>query len=117
MSELIYEGTRQHRFRSSAMLHVAVNILFALACTLAWQIMQTFVGAPMSWASDYSMSSRPELFDYPFVFLWGTPALLGGIAWFMLRIGEARAAYYLAMFPIVYIGAIIAVYYLAPGWR
>lgn len=117
MSELIYDGDRKHRARSGAQLLVSVNILFALACTLGWQVMQTFVGAPLSWAADQAMSNRPELFDYPFILLWGAPALLGGIAWFMLRMGEARAAYYLAMFPIVYIGAIIAVYYLAPAWR
>lgn len=117
MSDLIYDGSRSHRFRSSAMLLVSVNILFALACTLAWQIMQTFVGAPLVWAADHVLGSRPDLFDYPFIMLWGTPAVFGSAAWLLLRIGEARASYYLALFPIVYIGAIIAVYYMAPAWR
>jgi len=112
----IYEGRR----RSDRLVYVpmAINLIFACTCFLWWGTMAVFVAEPLSWATWAPVSAAPDVFEFPFVLMWGLPLAATCLAWLAQKIDTERTAFGFASFPIILIGTMIGWYYLAPkAWH
>jgi hypothetical protein len=100
------EGTRSRGRRRLTAL-IITNGIFAFLVVFAWTIMEWYVVAPISWATwvPISRGLRPQLLQYPFLLLWGAPSN---------KFGCQRAAFAMAMLPIVMFGLTFGWYYFAP---
>ena len=95
-------------------LLLAVNVAFAALILFWWQNVSWILDEPVRW-STWSMTGKsPAPFDYPFVLLWGAPAMCSGVAW-ILRSGDSlRLALIIAVFPLCYIGLLMACFHIVP---
>lgn len=117
MTVSLYEGRRRTDPRPLIALFIA-NGLFAAVSIVWWTAISFIVAEPLRWATWQAIGPSPELFDYPFVLLWLLP--LGGVgaAWLALRLERRALAYFLALYPMLFIAAVVGWFYLAPpGWR
>jgi hypothetical protein len=91
-----------------------VNSVFATTSVFWWTFMSLFVAEPIKWATWTGISSRPDLFEYPFSLLWMIPGTAVCAAWLAHKAGKRRMALNLVIFPIVFLGLLFGWYYLAP---
>ena len=95
-------------------LMVAINVAFASMILFWWQSVSWFLDEPVRWSTWSMTGQSPAPFDYPFVLLWGAPAMCAGVAW-ILRSGDSpRLAMIIAAFPLAYIGLLMACFHVMP---
>lgn len=117
MTLSIYEGKEPTRSWASLPLMI-VNTALSTGVIFWWAFLSLILADPVNWATARHMNARPELFDYPFVMIWATPALAVVGAWLCEQFKLFRLAVPLLSFPLVYLGMILAIYYAAPlEWK
>lgn len=96
-----WQGNRRIRVFLSAM--GIANLAFAAANIFLWSAVAIVIADPIGWATWSSLGSvsrRPDLFEYPFIMLWGLPLLGSGVATLNNFLGFKRAAKIAAVFPL-----------------
>ena len=95
---------------------MALNACIAASMLFAWTIISVLVAEPVSWATwaPIERGTRPELFGYPFILLWGAP--LAGIfmAWVSKNFHLRRLAYFSVLSPMFILALIFSYYYFVP---
>lgn len=84
-----------------------LNLLFAAANIFFWSALALVIADPIGWATWStlgSVSSRPDLFEYPFVMLWGLPLLGSGVAAINNFLGLKQLARVAALSPLLLFG-------------
>ena len=114
MSLSLYEGGRRSD-PIPLIIVQALNLAFAAACIFMWAMLSFFIEDPIRWATSTGIGSRPELLDYPFVLLWLLPVVGACAAWVAQQAKRMKLAYFLAGYPLAYLGLMVAWYYLAPA--
>ena len=100
---------------------IMINATFAAAMLSAWTYVAVYVSQPIAWATWFTVYRTGEIldiFDYPFILLWGLPfgAILA--AWLAERLSMRGLAYTCVTIPVLMHGTIFAWFYLAPPeWR
>jgi hypothetical protein len=97
----VWRGNRRARIFLSAM--GVINLTFAAANIFLWSVVALVLADPIGWATWSSLGSvgrRPDLFEYPYVMLWGLPLLGSGVATLNNFLGFKRAARVAALFPL-----------------
>lgn len=80
-----------------------INIAFAGLNLFLWSVVAIVLADPISWATWSPLGSvnhRPDLFEYPYVLLWGLPLAGSGVAALNNFMGFKRMAKVAALFPI-----------------
>ena len=91
-----------------------LNVLFSGLILFWWSEIELVLGAPLRWATWSTVTARPELLEYPFVLVWGLPLLGVAAAWLLRVAGSLRPAMWVALFPLAYIGTLVACFYVVP---
>ena len=84
-----------------------INLAFAAANIFLWSFVAVVVADPIAWATWSSFGSvnrRPDLFEYPFIMLWGLPLLGSGVATINNFLGFKQMAKVAAVFPLALFG-------------
>jgi hypothetical protein len=79
-----------------------------------WSDVPYFLSEPVRWATWATLRPQSDLFEFPFVMLWGLPLAAMVIAWPLRQGGSARLAIWVATFPILYLGTLVACFYVIP---
>ncbi|MEQ1612560.1 MAG: hypothetical protein ABL904_07385 [Hyphomicrobiaceae bacterium] len=114
MSEARLQARKAHidrRMRAVAILNVAFS---ALMLGL-WSNVPRILAEPVRWATWAPLGAHPDLFEFPFVMLWGLPLAGIAVAWPIRQGGSSRLAIWVASFPMLYIGTLIGGFYVIPG--
>jgi hypothetical protein len=114
LSAMSDDGLGAHRARLHQRLGLAllVDVLFAGAMLLWWGRLSWVLMDPVRWATWVNVGPNPDLFEYPFVVLWGLPLAGVGLAWVVKLGGAMRWAVWIASFPPLYFGAIAMCFYV-----
>ena len=113
----LYEGKQRQDSRFLVAVIIA-NATFAASFAFWCTFVALFASEPIRWATWQGVGSRPELFDYPFCLLWLLP--VSGIcgAWLAEKAEKRRVAYFLALFPLLFMSLLFCWYYVVPmEWR
>jgi hypothetical protein len=100
-SNSTWRGSRRVATFLSAMS--LLNIMFAAANVFLWSVLAMVMADPIAWATWHSLGSvnrRPDLFEYPFILLWGLPLLGSGVGALNNLLGFPRLAKVSASFPL-----------------
>jgi hypothetical protein len=93
---------------------VMIDGVFAMLALLWWHLMSVFLAEPMRWATWAAVPPKPAMLDYPFLLLWLLPSAGICAAWFAKKARHERLACWFAVFPILYLGILVAWFYLTP---
>ncbi|MGE0626936.1 MAG: hypothetical protein AB7O43_03870 [Hyphomicrobiaceae bacterium] len=91
-----------------------------LACVVVflWRGIEFFVAEPLQWATWVSISSSPDLLEYPYLLAWGLPVFGIVGCWFAAKAKQRGLALIVGLYPALFLGLTIGWYYLAPrGWH
>jgi hypothetical protein len=69
----------------------------------------------MSWATWRAIGTighRPDLFEYPFLLIWGLPVVAAVLAFFNYTFGLRKLASVIALFPLVLMTVIVLWWYV-----
>jgi len=113
MSLSLYEGKRRDPMPLKVL--VSANVVFGLCSVLFWEPVSLVIAEPILWATGQGIGTRPELFDYPFVLIWLLPIACACIAWIASKAEWMKLAYFVAFYPMLYLGLVVGWYYLTPA--
>ena len=95
-------------------LMASVNVIFIALIFLAWNPTVRLVGEMMQWATLEHVSPRAGILDYPLTLMWGLPVVGTCLAWIFRQSGSYSLALWAAGFPLLYLGALVAGFYIVP---
>lgn len=115
MALSLYSNKRHFDTRPITALMV-INAIFASTVLTAWTVIAVFVAEPISWATwaPLSPGSQPDLFDYPFVLLWGLPLSGIFVSWVANKFYSRTIAYLGSLSPILVLSLVICYFYFVP---
>ncbi len=107
---------RDKRFKYRVLM--VANGLFALVALFSWTFVSYIVAAPISWAtwSPLTNGVTPPFYEYPFILLWGMPAVGIGCAWLADKSGNLKLAKGIALMPVLVLSIIFGWYYIMPTY-
>jgi hypothetical protein len=94
---------------------VTLNLSFAFATIFLWSALAHFLADPISWATWTNIgtvSSRPYLFEYPYVLIWGLPVLGTAMASINQTLGFRKLAKLVAVFPVFLMALVVLWWHL-----
>ena len=109
-----YHTARTDQIQRRLAVAMLVNAAFAGGVIMRAEATALLLVDPIRWATWTAMSSRPDLFEFPFVMLWAMPVLAVGIAWVLKTGGALRVAVWVSCFPLLYLGTLFGCYHVLP---
>ena len=95
---------------------MTLNACFAGSVLFAWTIIAVLVADPVSWATwaPITRGTRPDLFGYPFVLLWGLPVTGIFLSWIAKNFHNRKLAYFSVLMPLMVLSLIFVYFYFVP---
>lgn len=115
------DGTLPRQMPRAIRAMIGINAIFGALILGAWTYVSVWVSEPIAWATWFRVyrSGNPfDIFEYPFVFLWGLPFVAIAGAWIAYKAGKRGLAYASVSLPIFMHGTLMAWFHFAPPeWR